>query len=135
MSLKSFFLCWLAALPIFFAIDMLWLVVLARDFYQQVLGHLLGPVNWPAALTFYAMFIAGIVLFAVRPARQSGSVKAALIWGGAYGFFTYATYDLTNLATLDRWPVAVVVPDILWGIVLSGSVAALTYLATRRWSD
>lgn len=126
MNLRTGLLTYLIALPVFFAIDMIWLGWLAVDFYQHHIGHLLGPVNWLAAALFYLLFIAGIVLFAVRPGLQSGTAKQAALWGGLYGFFTYATYDLTNMATLQGWPWTVVIADILWGVVLCGSVAYVT---------
>lgn len=116
----------------FFVIDMLWLGVVARDFYQTNLGPWLAPdVNWWAAGIFYAIFIAGILIFAVVPALTADSVAQALLFGALFGFFTYATYELTNLATLARWPVKVVVVDILWGAVLSASVAAAGFYAGK----
>ncbi len=123
---------YLIALVVFFAIDMIWLGWLSVDFYDRHIGHLLGPVNWVAAALFYLMFIAGIVLFGVRPGLQSGSPGTAALWGGLFGFFTYATYDLTNLATLREWPVILVLVDIAWGIALCASVAFITCLIATR---
>ena len=123
---------YLLTVPVFFAIDLLWLGVLAKDFYQHNLDHLLSAtVNWPAAFLFYFMYIAGIILFAVKPAIDSESLAKAAVWGALFGFFTYATYDLTNLATLKDWPVKVVVIDIIWGTVLCTSVASGSYLISR----
>ena len=132
MNLRTGLLTYLIALPVFFAIDMVWLGWLAVDFYQQQIGQLLGQVNWLAAAIFYLVFIAGILLFAVRPGLQSGSAKQAALWGGLYGFFTYATYDLTNMATLQGWTWTVVIADILWGVVLCSSVAFITCLISSR---
>jgi uncharacterized membrane protein len=101
---------------------------LAKGFYQDKLGGFLGPVNWTAAIIFYLIFIVGILIFAVAPALESQSLAKAVVLGALFGFFTYATYDLTNLATLKDWPIIVVVVDIIWGAVLSGSVAAVSYL-------
>ncbi len=126
-------LAYLIALPVFFAIDMLWLGWLAVDLYPHWIGHLLGPVNWTAAALFYLMFIAGIVLFGVRPGLAARSVKTAALWGGLFGAFTYATYDLTNMATLADWPWIMVVVDILWGTLLCGTVAAVTSFILLRW--
>lgn len=115
--------------PVFFIIDMLWLGVVAKDFYQSKLGYLLGPVNWSAALTFYLLYIVGILIFAVVPALTSGApFTKALLMGALFGFFAYATYDLTNYATIKDWPFVVVVVDLLWGVVLTGSVASISYL-------
>ncbi|MEJ2470030.1 MAG: DUF2177 family protein [Desulfuromonadales bacterium] len=123
---------YLLTIPIFFAIDLLWLGVVARDLYQKNLAHLLSPnVNWPAAMVFYLMYIAGILLFAVKPALIAQSPLKAAVWGALFGFFTYATYDLTNLATLRDWPIKIVVIDILWGTLLCTLVASGSYLAGR----
>jgi len=107
---------------------MVWLGVVAKGFYQDKLGHLLGTVNWTAAITFYLIYIVGILIFAVAPALDSQSFMKALVFGALFGFFTYATYDFTNLATLKDWPLSVVVVDVMWGAVLSGSVAVISYL-------
>lgn len=123
---------YLLTVPVFFFIDMMWLGVLAKKFYHNNLSHLLSPsVNWPAALLFYFIYIAGIILFAVKPGLDSQSLLIAAIWGGLFGFFTYATYDLTNLATLRDWPVKIVVVDIGWGTVLCALVASSSYFIGR----
>ncbi|WP_298038116.1 DUF2177 family protein [uncultured Desulfuromonas sp.] len=123
---------YLMTIPVFFAIDLLWLGVVAKNLYQKNLSHLLAPaVNWPAALAFYFIYIAGIILFAVRPALADPSVARAALWGALFGFFTYATYDLTNLATLRDWPLRVVLVDIAWGTLLCALVASASYLVGR----
>ncbi|MEZ5307118.1 MAG: DUF2177 family protein [Pyrinomonadaceae bacterium] len=120
---------YLLTVPVFFAIDMIWLGFVAKNLYQQNLGHLLSKeVNWPAAISFYLVYIVGILVFAVRPALDSGSLQSALVWGAMFGFFTYATYDLTNLATLRDWPLKIVIIDIAWGMVLCGLVASASFL-------
>lgn len=118
---------YLVTVPVFFLIDMLWLGVVASSFYQSKLGHLLGPVNWTAAILFYLIYIVGILIFAVVPAIYAESVGRALILGALFGFFTYATYDFTNLATLKNWPLSVVIVDVLWGTLLGASVATASY--------
>lgn len=118
---------YLVTVPVFFLIDMLWLGIVARGFYQTHLATFLGPVNWPAAVGFYLIYIIGILFFAVVPALEANSLMKAVLLGALFGFFTYATYDMTNLATLKDWPIIVVVVDIIWGAVLSGSVAAVSY--------
>lgn len=115
------------SVPLFLLIDLVWLGVVAKSFYRRQLGHLMGDINWPAALTFYAVFLVGLVLFAVYGAVSTEDWQAAALWGGLFGFFTYATYDLTNLATLRNWPLAIVVVDIAWGTVLGASVSLATY--------
>lgn len=123
---------YLLTIPVFFAIDLLWLGVVAKNLYQKNLAHLLSPtVNWPAALLFYFIYIVGIILFAVRPALAGQSLSQAALWGALFGFFTYATYDLTNLATLRDWPIQVVIVDIAWGTLLCTLVASVSYLIGR----
>ena len=123
---------YLLTVPVFFAIDLIWLGVVAKNFYQNNLSAFLSPsVNWPAALAFYFMYIAGIILFAVKPGLDAQSIGKAALWGALFGFFTYATYDLTNLATLRDWPLKVVFVDIAWGILLCTLVASGSYLIGR----
>lgn len=126
MNVQTFITLYLISVPIFFLVDMLWLGVIARDFYQNRLGHLLGEVNWLAAVIFYLVFLVGLTIFAIYPAATSGQVVTALIWGALFGFFTYATYDLTNFATLKDWPLSVVLVDIAWGTFLGATVAGIT---------
>ena len=114
---------------------MLWLGYVAKGFYQQNLARFLSPnVNWSAALLFYLLYIAGILVFAVVPALEKDALGRAALLGGLFGFFTYATYDLTNLATLEDWPVKVVVVDIAWGVVLCAVVASCSFLIGRWMS-
>lgn len=123
---------YLLTVPVFFVIDLLWLGIIARNIYQKNLGHLLSPeVNWPAAFLFYLLYIGGIILFAVRPALIDQSLFTAALWGALFGFFTYMTYDLTNLATLRNWPLKIVLIDILWGTVLCTLVASTSYKIAR----
>lgn len=120
---------YLLTIPVFFAIDMLWLGYVARNFYKTQLHSLLSPeVNWTAAFLFYFIYIAGILFFAVRPALATGSLATACLLGALFGFFTYATYDLTNLATLRDWPITVTVVDIAWGTTLCTLVGGSAYL-------
>jgi len=123
---------YLLTLPVFFGIDMLWIGVLAKGFYRNNLGHLLRPdINWAAALIFYLLYIVGILIFATLPALEKQSLRQAVVMGALFGFFAYATYDLSNLATLKDWPVNVVFVDILWGMVLTTCVAAASFFIGR----
>lgn len=124
---------YLIAFFTFLLIDALWLGVIAKDLYQKQLGHLLGPINWGAAGLFYLIYIFGIVYFAIKPAIQSGCYVHALINGALLGFIAYATYDLTNLATLKKWPVMIVVYDLLWGTIISAATAWITFSISRFW--
>lgn len=124
----NLFKLYLIALPTFFIIDFLWLALIARKFYLEQLGHLMKTnINWTAAVIFYLLFIVGLVIFVIAPAVEKRSFISAIIMGGLFGLFSYATYDLTNLATLKNWPLPITIVDILWGIVLAGSVSAITY--------
>ena len=121
------------ALPIFFGLDMIWLGVAAKNFYAKQIGFLMkANVNWAAAILFYLLFIAGLVVFVVAPAVERGSWLRALLFGALFGLTTYATYDLTNLATLKDWPLAVTVVDLIWGMVLAASVSVASYLVAAK---
>ncbi len=121
------------ALPVFLALDMVWLGVVSRTFYRQQIGGLLKDhVNWVAALIFYALFISGLVVFVLLPAIEKKSWLTALTLGAFFGLVTYATYDLTNLAVAKNWPLGVTIVDLLWGTVLSASVATITYFIAMK---
>lgn len=123
------FVYYLLVLLVFFLVDLLWLGVIARGFYNRELGQLRSPsTNWWAAGAFYLLFNLGLLLFAVEPAVERSSFRMALGHGALYGFFTYLTYDLTNLATLRDWPWKMSLVDILWGTFLCTSTAGITTL-------
>jgi uncharacterized membrane protein len=124
---------YLIALPVFIIIDMVWLVFVAKNFYQKQIGFLMRTdVNWIVAIIFYLLFISGLVLFVLTPAVEKNSWTHSLIFGALFGLITYATYDLTNLATLKDWPLAVTIADLLWGTVLAASVSVVTYFIFTR---
>ncbi len=123
----------LIALPVFFIIDMIWLVLVAKNFYQEQIGFLMKPdVNWLAAIIFYLLFIVGLVVFVISPAVEKNSWIHALLYGAFFGLITYATYDLTNLATLKDWPILVTVVDLIWGSVLAASVSVISYFIAMK---
>lgn len=125
---------YLIALPIFFGIDMIWLGLVAKNFYARQIGFLLTPnINWVAAIVFYLLFIAGLVVFVIHPAILKHSWLQALLLGAFFGLVTYATYDLTNLATVKNWPLLVTVVDLAWGAFLGGAVSVMTYLIAAKW--
>jgi uncharacterized membrane protein len=129
MFIKLFFI----ALPVFFVIDMVWLVLVAKKFYDQQIGFLLKPdINWVAAIIFYLLFIAGLVIFVISPALEKNTWVHALLYGAFFGLVTYATYDLTNLATIKDWPVLVTIVDLIWGSVLAASISVITYFIAIR---
>lgn len=119
---------------IFFAIDMAWLGGIAKNFYRDKLGFIFtGQVNWTAAFIFYILYILGILYFVILPGFSHHDWKMVLLNGALLGFLCYATYDLTNMATIKQWPLIVVIVDILWGTVLTGSVSVLSFLAATRF--
>lgn len=116
---------------IFLAIDFVWLGIVAKDFYFNSLDGLLKEKpNMVIAAVFYLMYAVGIVIFAVQPALSNGQWQTALIYGALFGFFCYATYDFTNLATIKDWPVKVSVVDIVWGVFITGTSAVSGYFLT-----
>jgi uncharacterized membrane protein len=133
MNAGKLLLAYLLTSVVFFAIDLIWLGVIAKNLYRKYLGGLLSDtVNWTAAFVFYALFIVGIFIFSILPAVEKNSFSHAVIMGALFGFFTYATYDLTNLATLKNWPLTIVYIDIIWGTILTGLVAAAGYWITKK---
>lgn len=128
-----FFKLYFIALPVFLAMDALWLGLIARNFYKEQIGFLMKTnVNWTAALIFYIIFIVGLVLFVISPALAQGSWKQAVLMGALFGLIAYATYDLTNLATLKDWPLLVTIADLIWGAFISASVSVVTYLIVTK---
>jgi uncharacterized membrane protein len=123
MNISAFFALYALSIPVFFIIDMIWLVLIAQSFYQKRIGHLM-EISWGPAILFYLLFLLGLTIFASYPAWEQGGVAQAALFGGLFGFFTYVTYDLTNLATLKGWPLDMVIVDILWGTFLGALVAA-----------
>lgn len=128
MPISKLILSYALTAVVFFAIDLVWLGFAARGIYQKYLGHLLSEqVNWTAAIIFYLLFIVGIFIFVIMPAVEKESITRALTLGALFGFFTYATYDLTNLATLKSWPLTIVLVDIAWGATLTAIVSMSGY--------
>lgn len=121
---------------VFFAIDMLWLGVIAKNFYREKLSFIFtGEVNWLAAVIFYLIYIGGIIYFAILPGIHSENWRMVVLNGAVLGFLCYATYDLTNMATIKQWPLVVVVVDIAWGTFLTGSVSLVAYLTASKILD
>ncbi len=124
MFLKTY----LITLPVFLAIDFIWLTLIAKNFYAQYLGYLMKTnVNFTAAGLFYLLFVVGLVVFSVLPALEKNSWAQALFLGALLGLISYATYDLTNLATIKDWPLVVTIVDMIWGTVLGASVSLASY--------
>jgi uncharacterized membrane protein len=132
MTFKQMILLYLITLVVFFVIDMIWLGVVAKGFYRRHLGSFMSPqVNWVSALLFYLLFIVGLLVFVIRPALAAGVPLNALFYGALLGLISYATYDLTNLATLKDWPLVVTIVDLVWGTVLGGVVSYISAIIGR----
>jgi len=124
MNITNTIISYLLTFVVFLIVDMLWLGIIAKNLYQKYLGGFLSDrVNWTAAIIFYLIYVVGISIFAIYPAVNKNSAFNAILMGALFGIFTYATYDLTNLATLKGWPLNIVVIDILWGALLSAIVS------------
>jgi uncharacterized membrane protein len=115
----------------FLAIDMVWLTVVAREFYRKQLAFLHVQFNLWAAFAFYLLFVAGLLVFVVVPALEDGSLRKALLLGAFFGLVTYATYDLTNYATVKDWPWMLTLVDMTWGAVLATAVSCIGFLIGR----
>lgn len=116
----------------FFAVDLVWLGVVAVNFYDRHLGPLLREnVVWGAALAFYALYIAGILVFAVLPALAVDDPLRAVALGAFFGLVAYATFDLTSMALIREFTWTVVLVDLAWGTVLTGTVATAGFFAGR----
>jgi uncharacterized membrane protein len=127
-----YFKLYLASLIVFFAVDMMWLAFVARSFYKKYLGYLMAPtVHWIPALIFYLLFILGVMVFVVIPGVRENSLQSTILRAALYGLVTYATYDLTNLATVNNWPLAVTLVDLAWGTVLSVIVSIAGFFAAK----
>lgn len=118
----------------FAAIDSIWLITMAPRLYKPEIGELMAPeFRLVPAVIFYLLYIAGILIFAVRPGLAAGNWQVALVQGALFGFFCYMTYDMTNYATLRIWSLKVTVLDLMWGTFLTGSAAAVGTLVTQKF--
>lgn len=133
MRMSRILLTYAVSVPVFFIVDMIWLGIIAKGFYRKALEPLLTPnINWTAALLFYFLFLFGILIFALLPGMEKRSLVYTITMAALFGFIAYATYDLTNLATLRDWPLTLSIVDMIWGAFLSASTAAVTYLIMSR---
>lgn len=124
---------YVVTLATFVAIDLTWLGFMAPRFYKLILGDIgLANVNLPPAIAFYLLYPLGLMIFVVEPALRSGTAGTALLYGAMFGFFTYATYDLTNQATLRNWTSSLSVVDISWGTVLGATASFVAFVAVSR---
>lgn len=121
------------ALTVFLAIDGLWLTLIAKNFYAKHLGYLMSKTpNLAAAGIFYLIYIVAMLVFVLVPAIEKKSLMQAITMGALFGFSAYATYDLTNLATIKDWPLLITVVDLIWGTTLSAAVAGISF-SIYKW--
>lgn len=118
---------------LFLIFDLLWLGYVAKNFYRTQLGKLfVKKVVTGPAIVFYVLYICGLLFFALRPALDAGSGADAFVYGGLFGLIAYATYDLTNWATLKNWPPKLAVVDIIWGTILTATTTYITFLIAQN---
>lgn len=130
----NYALAYVVSAILFAALDITWLMTMGARLYKQTLGDILLPsVNIAPAIAFYLIYPAGLVFFAIMPAITSGATANALLNGALFGFFAYATYELTNYATLRNWTLEITVIDIVYGAVASALVAAAVTALILRW--
>jgi uncharacterized membrane protein len=133
--MTKYLIAYAASAIVMIAIDLVWLGFIAKSFYQQGIGHLMADSpNIPAAVAFYLLFPVGTVFFAVMPNAMSGEWSKTLIAGALFGFFCYATYDLTNLATLKNWPLSLSLLDTAWGTLVTAISAAAGKYAIEKFA-
>jgi uncharacterized membrane protein len=135
--MTKYLAAYVAATLVMLALDGLWLGLLAKDFYRQGLGHLMADSpRWLPALLFYLLYPVGLMVFAVLPQGQDvlpQELAPALLRGALFGFFAYATYDLSNWATLKDWPATVSLVDVAWGTFASCLATLAGRLVLQRF--
>jgi uncharacterized membrane protein len=123
---------YLVTLVVCIAVDFIWLKATSERLYGAVMGDMLAPApRLGAAVAFYLLYAAGIVIFVGSPALQAGSPSRIFVYGPLFALFCYMTYDLTNQATLRNWSIVLTVADILWGMFLTTVSATAAYFVTR----
>ncbi|GLK72927.1 DUF2177 family protein [Ancylobacter dichloromethanicus] len=131
----QFIVAYVSTGAVFLALDAVWLGFMSSRVYRPLIGDLLAEQpNWPPAVLFYLLYVAGVVVFAVQPALASGRWTTALALGAFLGLLAYGTYDLTNHATLRNWPAAMTAIDLAWGTFLTAAAATAGMLATRAFT-
>ncbi|MEI6850788.1 MAG: DUF2177 family protein [Candidatus Saccharibacteria bacterium] len=115
-------------------LDFLWLGFIAKNLYASELGKLLlEKPNMIAAIVFYAIYVIGVVVFVVSPALANGSLWSAVGYGALFGLVAYATYDLTNLATVNGFTLKVAIIDMCWGALITATTSGVTYFVISKW--
>jgi uncharacterized membrane protein len=131
--MKVHITAYVIALIAFVTIDFIWLSTMANALYRPVMGDMLTPqFRVVPAVLFYLVYVVGLTFFAVRPALAADSLGTALIYGAGFGFVAYATYDLTNQATLKNWSTTLTIADLIWGSALSAVASGISHWLTPK---
>jgi uncharacterized membrane protein len=130
----TYLITYIVTAIVFLGLDALWLGVIAKDYIFSLLSdHIKDQPNFGIAAAFYAVYVVGIIIFAIKPALEVQQLSTAFLYGALFGFFCYATYELTNYSTLKNWPAQMVVMDIAWGTLLTSLAAAAGYYAKFKF--
>ena len=122
------------SIAVFLCIDAIWLGFIAKGIYSKYLGYIMAKnIVWWAAGVFYMIFVGGLLFFVIEPSVKNQSIRYAILAGAFFGFIAYATYDLTNLATLEGWPIFITVIDLVWGACLAASTSAISYIIINKF--
>ncbi len=135
MNFLFYLKLFVASLIVFLGVDFVWLSFVATTFYKEQIGFLLSTQpNVAAAGVFYAIYVAGLLYFVVLPALKVKNSHAGIVGfaGAFFGFVAYATYELTNFATVANWPFQLVIVDLIWGTVLSAVTAWAAFMIGRK---
>ncbi|MFV0558216.1 MAG: DUF2177 family protein [Enterococcus sp.] len=124
---------YLLSAGLFLIIDLFWLVVVSRKMYQHFIGQLLGETRLLPAILFYLLYVAGVTFFVLLPGVEKESLAYIIGAGALFGLVSYATYDLTNLATLKDWPVVMTVIDLAWGIFVTATTSGIVYWVNQHF--
>ncbi len=128
-------IAWIATAVAFAVLDAIWLSNAAPKIYRPLIGEMLmDGMRLAPAIAFYLIYVSGLTYFAVSPALEKNSLLTALLTGAAFGFVAYATYDLTNHATLRVWDVRMTLIDMAWGTVASALAAGAGFWAAQRFN-
>lgn len=130
--MKTILVPYLASLVTMLALDGVWLSLMVNSFYKDRIGHLMGSLSYAPAIVFYLLYNFGVLMLVVRPALEAKSpLLHVFLYGALLGLVGYGTYDLTNQATLKNWPTSLTVVDLIWGALLTGTVATVAVLVAR----
>ena len=129
----TYFVGYIAILVTFVVADMAWLSIMTPRLYRPILRDILiSSVNLPPGIIFYLLYPLGLLVFVVSSAFKSGSIETAIVYGALFGFFTYATYDLTNYATLRNWTLQLTLADVAWGTILAAIASAAAFWVVSK---